>query len=107
MHIIARSVLPCNDVALFFFRANRSLYRAEYHLGYVAGCRSQNIRGGMGVEHERRLVIGILYVLRGIEAQAGKYGVGYGDGQCVEKVHLELISRDPFQHTASGSCFEP
>ena len=51
----------------------------------------------MGIEHERGLVIGILYVLRGIEAQAGKYGMRYGDGQRIEKVHLEVVSRYPFQ----------
>lgn len=61
----------------------------------------------MGVEHECGLVIGVLYVFRGIEAKAGKYGMRYGDGQRVEKVHFELVARYPFQHTASGSCFEP
>ncbi|MBQ1684329.1 MAG: hypothetical protein II072_02315 [Clostridia bacterium] len=57
----------------------------------------------MGVEHERRLVIGILYVLGGIEAQTCQHGMGYGDCQRVEKVHLELIARYPFQQAASGS----
>ncbi|MBR5967134.1 MAG: hypothetical protein IK001_00915 [Lachnospiraceae bacterium] len=51
----------------------------------------------MGIEHERGLVIDILYVLRWIEAKAGKYGMRYGDSQCVEKGYFEIVSRYPFQ----------
>lgn len=51
----------------------------------------------MGIEHERGLVIAILYVLRWIEAKAGKYGMRYGDGQRVEKGYFELVACDPFQ----------
>lgn len=61
----------------------------------------------MGIEHEYGLVIGILYVLGGVEAEACQYGVGNRDSQRIEKVHFEIVACDPFQHTATGSCFEP